>query len=150
MTLLADFESERLLNHIKTSGLLDGFTDYKGDAQPALISMTGYIDLTTFPADERACMVRLTGQEQFAEGSIPQLQYPVSIFLFGKKVGMEGTEVGTLNGLAADLVKWIRENYRSDTQCINAIQSFGKGGPFMDESRPYMEIPLIVKFAEIS
>ncbi|ANI22084.1 hypothetical protein PP586_gp67 [Pseudoalteromonas phage vB_PspS-H40/1] len=144
MTLLADFEQQRLLNHIRTSGLLDGFTDFLGNAQGATQSASSYIDMTTYPANERLLQVRLSGNDQFADGSIGMTQYPCSVYVFSK-ANIE--DEGITSGLTSDLVKWLRANYQSDAECIISIQVLGKGGPYMmEDSRVYFEIPLNVRF----
>ena len=144
MTLLADFEQQRLLNHIRTSGLLDGFTDFLGNAQGATQSASAYIDMTTYPANERLLQVRLSGNDQFADGSIGMTQYPCSVYVFSK-ANIE--DEGITSGLTSDLIKWLRTNYQSDSECIISIQVLGKGGPYMmEDSRVYFEIPLNVRF----
>ena len=84
MTLLASFESQRVLNHIRTSGLLTAFTDYQGNAQGATLSASGIVDLTTLPSYKRLVQVHLSGNDQIADGSVGFSQYPVSIYVFGK------------------------------------------------------------------
>lgn len=144
MTLLADFEQQRLLNHIRTSGLLDGFTDFLGNAQGATDSASTYIDMTTYPKNERLLQVRLSGNDQFADGSIGMTQYPCSVYVFSK-ANIE--DEGITSGLTSDLIKWLRANYQSDAECIISIQVLGKGGPYMmEDSRVYFEIPLNVRF----
>ena len=148
MTLLADFESQRVLNHIRTSGLLTAFTDYQGNAQGATLSASGMVDLTTLPQDNRLVQVRLAGNDQIADGSVGFSQYPVSVYVFGKA---NLDDAATVNGLADDIRNWLRKNFASSDECIIAIQVLGKGGPYpMEDSRPYCEIPLIVKFNAIS
>lgn len=144
MTLLADFESQRVLNHIRSSGLLDGFTDFKGETQPACNSCSGMVDLTELPSDQRLLQVRLAGNDQIADGSVNFSQYPVSVYVFGK-TNLDDASI--VNGLTDDIRNWLRKNFASADECIIAIQVLGKGGPYpMDDSRPYCEIPLIVKF----
>lgn len=146
MTLLADFESQRVLNHIRSSGLLTSFTDYQGNAQGATLSASGMVDLTELPSNERLLQVRLSGNDQVADGSVNFSQYPVSVYIFGK-TNLDDASV--VNGLTDDIRNWLRKNFKSDDECIIAIQVLGKGGPYpMDDSRPYCEIPLIVKFNE--
>lgn len=144
MTLLANFESQRVLNHIRSSGLLTSFTDYKGDAQGATLSASGMVDLTELPSNERLLQVRLAGNDQVADGSVNFSQYPVSVYIFGK-TNLDDASI--VNGLTDDIRNWLRKNFKSDDECIIAIQVLGKGGPYpMDDSRPYCEVPLIVKF----
>lgn len=146
MTLLADFESQRVLNHIRSSGLLTSFTDYQGNAQGATLSASGMVDLTELPGNERLLQVRLAGNDQVADGSTSFSQYPVSVYIFGK-TNLDDASI--VNGLTDDIRNWLRQNFKSDDECIIAIQVLGKGGPYpMDDSRPYCEIPLIVKFNE--
>ncbi len=146
MTLLADFESQRVLNHIRSSGLLTSFTDYQGNAQGATLSASGMVDLTELPSNERLLQVRLAGNDQIADGSVNFSQYPVSVYIFGK-ANLDDASV--VSGLTDDIRNWLRKNFKSDDECIIAIQVLGKGGPYpMDDSRPYCEIPLIVKFNE--
>lgn len=146
MTLLADFEQQRLLNHIRTSGLLTGFTDFLGNSQGATQSTSSYIDMTSYPKNERLLQVRLSGNDQFADGSIGMTQYPCSVYVFSK-TNIE--DEGITSGLTSDLIKWLRANYRSDDECIISIQVLGKGGPYMmEDSRVYFEIPLNVRFTE--
>lgn len=144
MTLLADFEQQRLLNHIRTSGLLDGFTDFLGNAQGETQSTAAYIDMVSYPSNERLLQVRLSGNDQFADGSIGMTQYPCSVYVFSK-ANVE--DEGITSGLTSDLIKWLRANYQSDAECIISIQVLGKGGPYMmEDSRVYFEIPLNVRF----
>ncbi len=148
MTLLADFESQRVLNHIRSSGLLTSFTDYKGNTQGATLSASGMVDLTELPSNERLLQVRLAGNDQVADGSVNFSQYPVSVYIFGK-TNLDDASI--IDGLTCDIRNWLRlkENSKSKSECIMAIQVLGKGGPYpMDDSRPYCEIPLIVKFNE--
>tara|TARA_R110002124_G_C8974544_1_gene515812 strand:+ start:44700 stop:45149 length:450 start_codon:yes stop_codon:yes gene_type:complete len=146
MTLLADFESQRVLNHIRSSGLLTSFTDYQGNTQGATLSASGMVDLTELPSNERLLQVRLSGNDQVADGSVNFSQYPVSVYIFGK-TNLDDASI--VNGLTDDIRNWLRKNFKSDDECIMAIQVLGKGGPYpMDDSRPYCEIPLIVKFNE--
>lgn len=148
MTLLASFESQRVLNHIRTSGLLTAFTDYQGNAQGATLSASGIVNLTELPANERLVQVRLAGNDQIADGSVGFSQYPVSIYVFGKA---NLDDAPTVTGLTDDIRNWLRKNFSSSDECIISIQVLGKGGPYpMDDSRPYCEIPLIVKFNAIS
>jgi len=144
MTLLADFESQRVLNHIRSSGLLASFTDYQGNAQGATLSASGMVDLTELPSDQRLLQVRLAGNDQIADGSVNFSQYPVSVYVFGK-ANLDDAPIVT--GLTDDIRNWLRKNFASSDECIIAIQALGKGGPYpLDDSRPYCEIPLIVKF----
>ena len=146
MTLLADFESQRVLKHIRSSGLLTSFTDYQGNAQGATLSASGMVDLTELPGNERLLQVRLAGNDQVADGSVNFSQYPVSVYIFGK-TSLDDASI--VNGLTDDIRNWLRKSFKSDDECIIAIQVLGKGGPYpMDDSRPYCEIPLIVKFNE--
>jgi len=148
MTLLSDFECERLLNHIKSSGLLDGFTDHKGNAQPAMPSTANIIDMTALDANSRALQVRLSGNDQFASGSIGMSQYPCSVYIFGKA---QLSDTNIVNSFTSALKDWLRVNYTNNDECIISIQTLGKGGPFiLSDNRPYFEIPLIVRFNEIS
>jgi|GEM_PF-5517887 len=146
MTLLADFESQRVLNHIRSSGLLTSFTDYLGNAQGATLSASGMVNLTELPSDQRLLQVRLAGNDQVADGSVNFTQYPVSVYIYGKT---DLSDAGIVDGLTCDIRNWLRlkENSGSKAECIIAIQVLGKGGPYpMGDSRPYCEIPLIVKF----
>lgn len=148
MTLLADFESHRVLSHIRSSGLLTSFTDYQGNAQGATLSASGMVDLTELPSDQRLVQVRLSGNDQIADGSVNFSQYPVSVYIFGK-ANLDDASI--VNGLTDDIRNWLRKNFASSDECIIAIQVLGKGGPYpMEDSRPYCEIPLIVKFNTIS
>lgn len=148
MTLLADFEGERLLSHIKSSGLLDGFTDHLGDTQPGMPSTANIIDLSSLDKDMRALQVRLTGNDQFADGSIGMSQYPCSVYIFSKA---NPADVNVVNSFTSQLRDWLRVNYQSDSECIISIQVMGKSGAYMlEDSRVYFEIPLNVKFIAIS
>ena len=148
MTLLADFEGERLLSHIKSSGLLDGFTDHLGSSQPAMPSTANIIDLSSLDSGMRALQVRLTGNDQFADGSIGMSQYPCGIYIFSKA---NPADVNVVNSFTSQLRDWLRVNYQSDSECIISIQVMGKGGPYMlEDSRVYFEIPLNVRFNAVS
>lgn len=149
MTVLReDFEEVRLLNHIKTSGLLTSFTDLDGNAQGATPSTAGIIDMTKVDPNSRAVQVRLSGVDQFSTGSIPMSQYPASVNVFSK-VGFDDSE--TTKGLTKSIRDWMRVNYQSDSECIIAITAQGIGGPYlMEDNRVYYEIPLIVKFTAVS
>jgi len=148
MTLLASFEGERLLNHIKSSGLLDGFADHNGIAQPAIPSTANIIDMVELDSDSRALQVRLLGNDQFASGSIGMSQYPCGIYIFGKA---QLSDVNVINSFTSSLKDWLRINYTNNNECIISIQTLGKGGPFiLSDNRPYFEIPLVVRFNEIS
>ncbi len=144
MTLLADFESQRVLEHIRSSGLLTEFTDYMGNEQGSTNSCAGLADLTDLPSNERLVQVRLAGNDQVADGSVNITQYPVSIYVIGKTNLDDAT---TVQGLANDIRNWLRKNFFSSAECITAIQVLGSGGPYpMEDSRPFCEISLIVKF----
>ena len=65
MTLTANFEDVRLLNHIKTSGLLTSFTDCFGNPQGATDSTSGMIDLTKLAGNKRAVFVRTNSNDAF-------------------------------------------------------------------------------------
>ena len=65
MTTIANFEEVRLLEHIKSSGLLTSFTDCFGNAQGTTDSVSGMIDLTNLADNKRAILVRQNGSDSF-------------------------------------------------------------------------------------
>lgn len=144
MATVADFEEVRVLEHVKTSGLLDGFTDINGQLKAAPKLFVSEIDLSTLQANQRAVLFRTSGNDQLQQTVLTMTEKPFSIFVFGR-VGIE--DAGIIKGYAQDLESWIRQNPSNLDQCIVDIQSLSFNGPFQDEtSRRIYEINLLVKF----
>jgi hypothetical protein len=144
MTLRADLPAERLLAHIKTSGLLTSFVDIDGNNQGATPSTAGMINMDQVSADSRAVQVRAQGNDQLADSEVNMEQLPCSVYVFSKR---ELSDVTITEGLTRQLREWLRSNKRSADDCIVSIQSFGLGGPFIaEEGRVYYELPLLVRF----
>ncbi|HBF46198.1 MAG TPA: hypothetical protein DDW91_06860 [Shewanella frigidimarina] len=145
MTTIANFEDIRLLEHIKTSGLLTSFTDCFGNAQGATDSVAGNIDLTNLDANKRAVLVRRNGGDSFGQPYQSITEYPMLIVVFSKVVD---SDLAIANGLANDIYRWLITNYQSPSQCIMAISTRGVSTPlYTEDSRAVFEIPLTVKFS---
>ena len=145
----SDFEQERLLQHIKTSGLLDSFVDPYGNTQGATPSTSSALNVESVPDNSRFVTVALTGNGQINDGSIGFEQYPCTVSVFGKK---DPYDMEIVRGLSVQLSKWLKKNFQNAEQCIFGIQVLGSGngGPyFAEEGRVYFDIPLIVKFYEV-
>lgn len=144
MTLLANFEDIRLLEHIKASGLLTSFTDAFDNPQGATPSVPGSIDLTKLEPNERAVLVRRNGGDSFGRPYLGIDEYPMLVVVFSKA---EDSDLAIANGLAKDIRKWLIDNYQSSDQCIMAISTRGVSPPlYTEDSRAVFEIPLTVKF----
>lgn len=144
MTTIANFEDVRLLEHIKTSGLLTSFADAFGNAQGATPSVSGSIDLTKLAENSRAVLVRRNGGESFGQPYQSFAEYPMLVVVFSKA---EDSDLAIANGLANDIYRWLITNYQSSDECIMAISTRGVSPPFYTEdSRAVFEIPLTVKF----
>jgi len=144
MTTIANFEDVRLLEHIKTSGLLTSFTDAFGNAQGATPSVSGSIDLTKLGSNERAVLVRRNGGDAFGRPYLCIDEYPMLVVVFSKA---EDNDLAIANGLAKDIRNWLIDNYQSSDQCIMAISTRGVSPPlYTEDSRAVFEIPLNVKF----
>lgn len=144
MTTIANFEDVRLLEHIKTSGLLTSFTDAFGNTQGATDSDTGMIDLNELANNKRAVLVRRNGGDTFGRPYQGFTEYPMLVVVFSK-VGDE--DLAIANGLANDIYKWLINNYQSSDECIMGISTRGVSNPlFTEDSRAVFEIPLTVKF----
>ena len=67
----ANLEQVRLLEHIKTSGLIAPFVDFLGNQQDAPEAVAGILDLTSeyVLASKRYIQVRMAGGEQQTAGS---------------------------------------------------------------------------------
>lgn len=141
---LADFEQVRLLEHLKTSGLLDGFLDPLGNNQPAVMQTAGPIEMEQLEASQRCVQCRINGGEQQPYGDIGYTQRPMMINVFSKRV-ISDTLIA--EGLAKSIQAWLLENFESESHCIISIEVLGCNGAFFaEESRVYFEIPLVVKF----
>lgn len=144
MTTLANFEDVRLLEHIKTSGLLTSFTDCFENPQGATESTAGSIDLTKLAPNERAVLVRRNGGDSFGRPYLGMDEYPMLVAVFSKA---EDNDLAIANGLAKDIRKWLIDNYKSSDQCIMAISTRGVSPPlYTEDSRAVFEISLNVKF----
>ena len=144
MTTLANFEDVRLLEHIKTSGLLTSFTDAFGNTQGATPSVSGSIDLTKLAPNSRAVLVRRNGGDAFGQPYQGFTEYPMLIAVFSKA---EDNDLAIANGLANDIYKWLIDNYQSSDECIMAISTRGVSPPlYTEDSRAVFEIALNVKF----
>lgn len=144
MTTIANFEDVRLLEHIKTSGLLTSFTNAFGNAQGATPSTTGAIDLTKLAPNSRAVLVRRNGGDAFGRPYQGFTEYPMLIAVFSKA---EDNDLAITNGLANDIYKWLITNYQSSDECIMAISTRGVSPPlYTEDSRAVFEISLTVKF----
>lgn len=144
MADIENFEEVRLLEHVKTSGLLDGFTDINGQRKSAPKLYVSEIDLTELQNNQRAVFFRLDGGDQLGDAAAKFEQYPVSIYVFGRK-GKD--DAGIVKGYAKDIARWLRDNYSNADQCITNIQSLSFNGPqITEDSRRVYTINLIVKF----
>lgn len=144
MTTIANFEDVRLLEHIKTSGLLTSFTDAFGNAQGATDSDTGMIDLNELANNKRAVLVRRNGGDSFGRPYQGFTEYPMLVVVFSK-VGDEDSAIA--NGLANDIYRWLITNYQSSDECIMSISTRGVSPPlYTEDSRAVFEIALNVKF----
>ena len=144
MTTIANFEEVRLLEHIKSSGLLTSFTDCFGNTQGATDSGTGMIDLTRLGSNERAILVRQNGSDSFGRPYQGIIDVPMLIAVFSKA---NDEDLPITKGFATDIYKWLIDNYFSSSQCITSISTRGVSNPlFTEDSRAVFEINLIVKF----
>ena len=144
MTTLANFEEVRLLNHIKTSGLLTSFTDCFGNAQGATGSDAGAIDLTELDSNKRAVLVRQNGGDAFGRPYLGSTDIPMLVVVFSK---VDDADLAITKGLALDIYKWLIPNYNSVDECIISIQTRAVSNPlYTEDGRAVFEIPLIVKF----
>jgi hypothetical protein len=144
MTTIANFEEVRLLEHIKTSGLLTSFTDVFGNPQGATDSVAGMIDLTKLASDKRAVFVRQNGGDSFGRPYLGHTEYPMLVAVFSK---VSDADLAITKGLATDIYKWLIDNYQSSDECIMAISTRGVSNPlFAEDGRAVFEIPLTVKF----
>lgn len=144
MTTLANFEDIRLLEHIRTSGLLTSFTDAFGNAQGATPAVAGSIDLTKLSPDSRAVLVRRNGGDAFGQPYQGFTEHPMLVVVFSKA---QDDDLAIANGFANDIYKWLIANYQSSDECIMAISTRGVSPPlYTEDSRAVFEIPLTVKF----
>lgn len=144
MTTIANFEDVRLLEHIKTSGLLTSFTDALGNAQGPTDSEAGRIDFPNLAANKRAVLVRKNGPDSFGQPYQNLAEYPMLIAVFSKA---DNNDMAITNGLANDIYKWLIVNYQSSDECIMAISTRGVSPPlYTEDSRAVFEINLRVKF----
>lgn len=144
MTTIANFEDVRLLEHIKTSGLLTSFTDAFGNAQGATESDSGSIDLPSLDPNKRAVLVRKNGNDAFGQPYLGFSEYPMLVVVFSKATR---SDKAIANGLANDIRKWLITNYQSSDECIMSISTRGVSPPlYTEDSRAAFEITLTVKF----
>jgi len=139
-----DFEDVRIGEHLKASGLLDGFTDINGQLKSAPALFYSEIDLTKLQANQRAVLIRQVGGITNGDDEIFYSQYTYNISVFGRK-GLQDS--GIVKGYAKQIRQWLLENYNSESQCIISISTRGVAGPFItDCDRRVYEISINARF----
>ena len=140
-----DFEDLRVGNHLSTSGLLSGFTDINGNLKAEPVLYFSEIDLTALQANQRAVLIRQTGQitNPSTEIFYDEYNYIISIF---SRVGPDDS--GISKGYAKQIRQWLRANPKDSSQCIIDLYTSGVVGPYItDEGRRVYEVPITVKFS---
>ena len=143
MATINGLEESQLRAHLVSGGFLTSFTDIYQENQPAPVVQLQEIDETKINKNQRAIMIRTTGNITNPTTRYQYKERTMTIVVLGNQ-GKQDRVI--IKGLADDMEEWLVANPQ-DGNCIFNIVSSGVNGPFIyDSSRRAYEINLSVSF----